>query len=833
MSNFQVQNYSFFKNKKFKYIIHIADIHIMNDISRHNEFKNVFKTLLNQIKTNKKYNKNNTLLFIGGDLLNDPKKYLADAENMTKELLTNLSKLVTTILIPGNHDNNLRNNTKIQVDNLTAITNELESLNKNLFYLRNSGIYTFGNISFSHISVFDLDKIPSDNEGYKQRQELLISSNDPRFPPNTKKIQLIHTTFDNVQLPNGYALKGCGYQLKDFCGYDFVLAGDNHKVNYVINKNNSPECTNFPKSLENKIAFPGSLLQLNFGEEDIHGYLIWNLDTGKPQFYPVNNEYGFRTLVFQENKKVDIENIQWPKYTRLRCIIIDNYAYEKEYSEIFDALNKKTKIIKIWPPVYKYTKNFNQEKEKINENFSKIQNDDQIFLEYAKEKINKNDLKNVLDLFKKFNTQETNDKTIKKWKPITIEIKGILSYKNYVKINFEKFNGIYGILGENSTGKSTILKSILYAIYGNIPGFTKKDIPNKELRSANSKNFFSKFTFRIEGNDKIYCIHRTIKTLNFYENNENISEQTQPATQKLIDSIFGKQDNLLSTCISSQRNYSKILDSTPAKRIEVFYSLLNLYKFSNIVKKIRKRNTFIKGLLTNINQDIISIKKRIKELNEDDLKYNIKQIEKNILNNTKNIEKIINSIMIFNIEYKNFDISKQQILQKKLDNFYTEIKKLKSNIKYIPNNYDFDKDNKINYFQNKIDKHKKILDELYKNKDSIEILPGKYFDDVLDIDPLKTEKYNLNQKITTLQKKVKNSENFIDRQKKILNNLDIKNTNISEITKKYQELQIIKKDLIILNQNKNKCENEIKFSKKELNNYIEFHFSSENTRNRK
>ena len=98
---------------------------------------------------------------------------------MTQTFLKRLSDLLPTILIPGNHDANLNNPSRM--DALTPIVNAIN--HKNLHYLKDSGVWQIGGISFSHTSVFGDSKN-------------IIKSNDVS---GDYKIALYHGPVNNVK----------------------------------------------------------------------------------------------------------------------------------------------------------------------------------------------------------------------------------------------------------------------------------------------------------------------------------------------------------------------------------------------------------------------------------------------------------------------------------------------------------------------------------------------------------------------------------------------------------------------------------------------------------
>ena len=83
-------------------------------------------------------------------------------------------------------------------------------------------------------------------------------------------------------------------------------------------------------------------------------------------------------------------------------------------------------------------------------------------------------------------------------KPINLKIKGINSYVSEQKVDFGKLaeNNIFGIFGETGSGKTTILDSIILALYG----VSDRDVL-QNIINVNTKDAYIEFTFDMENHD--------------------------------------------------------------------------------------------------------------------------------------------------------------------------------------------------------------------------------------------------------------------------------------------------------------------------------------------
>lgn len=82
--------------------------------------------------------------------------------------------------------------------------------------------------------------------------------------------------------------------------------------------------------------------------------------------------------------------------------------------------------------------------------------------------------------------------------PEKLVIKGIYSYKNRTKINFDSLteSGLFGIFGSVGSGKSTILEAITYVLYGETERLNNRDAKVYNMMNLRSDEMEIDFVFR-------------------------------------------------------------------------------------------------------------------------------------------------------------------------------------------------------------------------------------------------------------------------------------------------------------------------------------------------
>ena len=132
-------------------IYHLADIHIPEKLERHNEYRDVFKSINNIIKKDI----TNKIVVICGDYF-DQKNISGTTLTLGIEILSMLSEHCEVILFGGNHDINAKNENNIPY--VEAITCENMVYKNKIHYLKDNKIYKISGVNFG-LTTITADKV--------------------------------------------------------------------------------------------------------------------------------------------------------------------------------------------------------------------------------------------------------------------------------------------------------------------------------------------------------------------------------------------------------------------------------------------------------------------------------------------------------------------------------------------------------------------------------------------------------------------------------------------------------------------------------------------------
>jgi DNA repair exonuclease SbcCD ATPase subunit len=409
---------------KYKYIIHISDVHIPLHLysGRLDEYLYVFDLLYKEISAFKK----SKLIIITGDLFHNKMKMDPDMFLVGREFLRRLAEFARVVIITGNHDCSTYNTARR--DPISAVCEGLTRVH----YLRRSGLYRFGDVIYVVSSVF------VDGMFIKMSMIKRISG--------MKYYALYHETVSGASFYNMKTIQDYT-RVDDFNGFDAVLLGHIHKR----------------QKLADNIAYAGSLIQQNYGE-DIggHGFIIWNTESNRVHsFVDLKNKYGFININVNEGVVDDSFIKKIPSHMteiRMKCNYSCTDISERDFIE--KKLMEKYKPIRL---------NANIIRPKMHKSVE-YKNDDYDTDEFVHTCITNLSGKLAPDVIKLHNDIRSAlilpENTIHTWSIVSLEFKNILSYGKDIHNKITFIGGVNTICAPNTYGKTSIANMIIFALTG-------------------------------------------------------------------------------------------------------------------------------------------------------------------------------------------------------------------------------------------------------------------------------------------------------------------------------------------------------------------------------
>ena len=615
--------------KNFIGILHVADIHIRLT-KRHEEYVDVFKKLYNVAHKTP----TNTCIAVLGDVFHSKSDLSPECVKLASDFLKNLADIRPTVVIAGNHDATLNN--KSRLDSISPIIDALQ--HKNLFYLKDTGLFILGDILFNHMSVFD------------SMENYIKSSDIPNIYRNETKhlVGLFHGSIHMAITDMGYYVSNSLIKPDLFDDHDLVLVGDIHKHQVLET----------PKS-KTKIVYPGSLIQQNHGEElNGHGYVMWNLNQRTFKQLDIENDYGFYTIDINKGKlTTDLSNL--PKKARLRVKCFESVA--SEVKSVVSKIKENNNIDEITyirvDTDQNLSKNLTNSTTLNLTDLSSVDYQNQLIKSYLNkqfpnEKISNEMFDKIFEINKHYNQHIDRDKLARniRWKPKTLEFSNMFSYGENNIIDFSKMKNTIGLFAPNASGKSSILSALSFCI------FDKCDRAFKASHVLNSQkvSFSCKFNFEIDKVD--YFIERTGKSdkkgnvkvdVKFWkEENEKIIElngEARRSTNDMIRDYLGSYEDFILTVLSIQNNKNgTFVDMGQTERKDLISQFMGVNIFDMLYQKSSDSLKELSFELKSISKDIDKNFIPTLENNLENLKINVKGIQNKIeeLNKRKEVENV-------------------------------------------------------------------------------------------------------------------------------------------------------------------------------------------------
>ena len=557
----------------------MSDIHIRL-FKRREEYSKVFENLYQELRSRRN---SETVVVLAGDIVHSKTEMSPEMVRMASDFLKRVADIFPTILITGNHDANLNNPGR-----LDALSPIVENLNhKNLFYLKDSSVYSVGGVAFSVMSIFDTP-------------DAYIPAED--IPDEYVKVALFHGPVNNAVTDLGYRVTNVKISMTNFVGFDLAIFGDIHKKQMLSEYDVS---TKMPAA-----GFSSSLIQQNHGEErDGHGIYVWDIQSRTAQFIEIENEYAFVTLEIIDDKLVEIP-FNMPEHPRFRIKVTNTSS-----SKIKEILTELRKLYNPEEVSVNRTSAAVLEKDVEKIDFSNIrdvnfQND--LLKDYLLRAANVSDslLSKIYDINLDANSRLPQLDVTRNvmWKPKMFEFSNMFSYGEHNVIDFTKMNGIAGLFSPNASGKSSILDALAFCLFDKC----SRSSMAGQIMNSRMNNFSCKLNFEISGVD--YFIVKTASRKKFGEEkapvkirfykilpdgSENPLEgEERSETASIIRSYVGEYEDFSLTALSFQNNFeTNFTEIGQADRKALLMQFLDLNIFEQLEKIVSEDAKEFTGLL--------------------------------------------------------------------------------------------------------------------------------------------------------------------------------------------------------------------------------------------
>lgn len=392
-------------------------------------------------------------------------------------------------------------------------------------------------------------------------------------------------------------------------------------------------------------------------------------------------------------------------------------------------------------------------------------------------------------------------------RPLYLSIKGINSFIDKQEINFAdlKTDNIFCIYGPTGAGKSTILDSIILALYGSAGSNSKlSDFVNLSCDKG-------EIVFRFEKDDINYEVTRTItkkSTSKVVLKNLSNNSILENALSEISDNIVGLDKDEFSQVIAlEQGNFAKFFDAKPSERKKTVAKLFGLNKYSNLQKKFNDRATALENAMNIVkarNEHLQDATKDNLKLKTDTLKTietERKDIEKNLIQEQKKLNDMMSNKKMFDsLEQLKQDLLKYENELKQIQESEDKIKQsqklIEDNVKEYDNQKNINK--RAEEFLLKLDSFK---DSILRTKELEKLILEKrkdYAEKAKKLDEFKKIIEESNKKHLQLSEQISKNikelnailSNELDRDDENLNNKLVElNSNFKIIAKNVEEKQ--------------------------------------------
>ncbi len=342
------------------------------------------------------------------------------------------------------------------------------------------------------------------------------------------------------------------------------------------------------------VAYPGSLITQNFGEGPVKGFLVWDLDSLRSRFVRVDNDWSYITVhvdSYEEAVQHAETNFYSPK-TRVR-ISTKRPLSSAQQEDLKTKFVSKFDLVE--SPRIVSGKLSEEEHGRLNSEALDQYSDKAFQAKLIRDHVASGDDRISQDTLDKVSA--IHDECVRsvempiginsRWQILWLEFDNVGPYGPGNRIDFSSMDGIIGIFAPNRTGKTSLLETLSFAIFG-------KSFKSPRLINLVKNSMSTSICLRLDGQK--YRIDRTLKrnkkggnngTVRLVRINDDGSEDplnddSLAKTNTIVEQLFGSHSDLFNTSIAGQEKINTLIDSKQADRLATLCRLVNLDFFERL-----------------------------------------------------------------------------------------------------------------------------------------------------------------------------------------------------------------------------------------------------------
>lgn len=566
-------------------IAHISDLHIRNFKYR-DEYKVAFEDLYAKLRELKPDLVVNTGDTVHSKLAVSPELFDDVATHMLR-----ISEIAPYWLTLGNHDLNLKN--KGRTDAISPVVRAITGRTEHEVELLGPGMH-IPPLRHTRFRFWNYD----------------IRGHEPYSPPKTHiNVGLYHGSVRGCVTDIGFTMDDeAEVETSKFDTMDFVMMGDIHKRQSFRN---------------GRIWYPGSLIQQNYGEELVKGFLVWDIfdsDNAVVDFHEVRAPGRFYTI--QVPASFDPKTILTgiPTGSRIKALVEGELTPSKRMQlekDIRDVLNPLEVII----PDCTATSG-----ETAAPDIDDLIGDrDKVIREHLLERgVPEGEIDAVVTLFHQYEAGLDSDSAARgtTWKIRRIAWDNMMNYGEGNVLDLTKLEGLVGIFAPNASGKSSIFDIMLQALFDK----TSKEVP-RNIDLVNDNKDIGLMSVELESSGTPFSIERSIErihygqrkfaetkqwgktNLDFSSVDESLNGTSRPETEREIRKVIGSfEDFVLTTMVTQNPVFgipggADLLNCRETDRRKILFRFLDLDVYERIANAVKDDHKELMGKFKGLNRE--------------------------------------------------------------------------------------------------------------------------------------------------------------------------------------------------------------------------------------